>query len=55
MITNEAVIETKECLIECWGEDGKKVIAECAKVTPFDRHFKDFLDHCTACAEIGAE
>jgi hypothetical protein len=49
MITNEAIVKAKECLIEYWGEDGKKVIAECAKVTPFNGRSKDFLDYCTAC------
>ena len=49
MITNEAIVEAKECLIEYCGEDGKKVIAECAKVTPFNGCSKDFLDHCIAC------
>ena len=49
MITNETVIEAKECLVEYWGEDGKKVIAECAKVTPFTGQLKDFLGNCTAC------
>ena len=48
MITNETIAEAKERLIEYWGEDGKKVIAECAKVTPFHGRPRDFLDHCTA-------
>jgi len=49
MITYEFIKEAQEFLIDCWGDDGKNVIVECSKVTPFNDVFKKFLNHCTCC------
>ena len=49
MITYEMIINAQETLVDCWGEDGKKVIAECAKVTPFNGNVETFLEYCTCC------
>jgi hypothetical protein len=43
------IVNAQETLIENWGEDGKRVIEECAKVTPFNDESKKFLDNCTCC------
>ena len=49
MITAKMIIDAHTDILECWGEEGKKVIEECAKVTPFNGATKQFLEHCTAC------
>lgn len=49
MITYEYIKEAQDFLIENWGNNGKKVIAECAKVKPFNDDFDAFLKHCTCC------
>lgn len=49
MITYEMIIEAQKSLVKYWGEDGKKVIEECAKVTPFNSNSKSFLNNCTCC------
>lgn len=50
MITAEMIMRAQQDLIEFWGEyRGKAIIAECAKVTPFNNDSKAFLEHCTAC------
>ena len=40
MITYEMIINAQEALIDYWGENGKKVIAECAKITSFNGNVK---------------
>ena len=49
MITYEMILNAQEIVVDCWGEDGKKVIVECAKINPFNGKMSDFLDHCTCC------
>ena len=50
MITYEMIKDAQAAIIQNWGEDiGGNVIAECAKVTPFNGNFKSFLTHCTCC------
>ena len=49
MITYEMIIYAQETVVDCWGEDGKKVIAECAKINPFNGKMSAFLEHCTCC------
>lgn len=50
MITAKMIINAQEDLIELWGEyTGGKVIAECARVIPFNNNSKAFLNHCVAC------
>lgn len=49
MITYKMIKEAQDYLVEHWGEDGKKVIEECLRATPFNDTFKKFLDHCTCC------
>lgn len=49
MITVETIEQCKRFIADAWKEDGKKVVAECAKVEPFNGTFKQFLDHCTTC------
>ena len=49
MITYKMIADAQTTIISFWGESGKKVIEECAKVTPFNGASKDFLQHCTAC------
>lgn len=49
MITYEMITNAQNDLITAWGEDGKRVIEECAKSTPLNINCKEFLEHCTAC------
>ena len=49
MITYEMIQEAQTQIVEEWGEAGKRVIEEAAKVVPFNGNSKQFLDHCTAC------
>ena len=49
MITYEMIVDAQNTVVEIWGEDGKKVVAECAKVTPFNGDVKTFLEHCVCC------
>lgn len=49
MITAEMIIDAHTDLIDFWGEDGKRVIEECAKATPFNGTTKQFLEYCTTC------
>lgn len=49
MITYEQIIDAQETLVKYWGEDGKRVIEETAKITPFNKDFKSFLTHCACC------
>ncbi len=49
MITYDDIIEVQNCLVENWGEDGKNVIVACLHENPYNKPFKDFLSHCTAC------
>ena len=49
MITYYDIIEAQNTLVELWGEDGMKVIEECAKINPFNDSFDNFLTHCSAC------
>lgn len=49
MITYDMIIDAQSLIVKNWGEQGKKVIEECAKVTPFNDSFEAFLSHCTAC------
>ena len=49
MITYEMIQEAQTQIVEEWGEAGKRVIEEIAKVVPFNGDSKKFLDHCTAC------
>ena len=46
MITYEMIINAQKTIVDCWGEDGKKVIAECAKINPFNGEMSAFLEHC---------
>lgn len=49
MITYEMILDAQSQIIEEWGEAGKRVIEETAKIIPFGGNSKQFLDHCTAC------
>lgn len=49
MITYEMIQEAQTQIVEEWGEAGKRIIEEVAKVVPFNGNSKKFLDHCTAC------
>lgn len=49
MIDYDVIMEAQKTLVDWWDEKGKEVIAECAKVTPFNSDFKHFLTYCTAC------
>lgn len=49
MNSYEVIKGAKNTLIEYWGNDGKKVIEECARVTPFNGPMKNFLEHCICC------
>ena len=49
MITYEMIKEAQESIVNHWEEDGKKVIEEIAKVNPFNKSLKEFLQFCTAC------
>lgn len=49
MITYEMIAEAQKTLVENWEENGKKIIALCATIEPFNRPFEDFLKVCTPC------
>ena len=49
MISYENIKEAQDTLIKCWGDDGKKVIEECAKVKPFNGSMKSFFEYCACC------
>lgn len=49
MITYEMIQDAHRQIVTTWGDQGKKVIEECAKVTPFNASSAEFLKHCTAC------
>lgn len=49
MITYEMIIKAQKDLVMYWEETGKRVIEECAKVTPFNSTSSEFINHCTAC------
>lgn len=49
MITAKDIMAAHHDIITIWGEQGEKVIEECAKVTPFNNDVKTFLEHCTTC------
>ena len=49
MITYEMIKEAQESIVNHWKEDGKKVIEEIAKVNPFNKSLREFLQFCTAC------
>lgn len=46
MITDEMIAIAKNDIITHWGENGKRVIEECAKVVPFNGNSSDFLEYC---------
>ena len=48
-INYDIIINAQNTLVEYWGENGKRVIEECLKVTPLNTNSKGFLDHCIAC------
>ena len=49
MITFEMITEAQNTLVKNWGEDGKKVVEACARVTPFNDTTGKFLEHCICC------
>ena len=49
MVTFEMISNATHDVLTAWGEDGKNVIEACAKATPFNGTFKEFLTHCTCC------
>lgn len=49
MITCEMILTAQQSILEDWGDAGKKVIEEAAKVTPFNGNLKEWLKHCTYC------
>lgn len=49
LIKYDDIMEAQKTLVDCWEEDGKRVIEEIYHVAPFNDNVKAFLDHCTAC------
>ena len=49
MNSYEVIKEAQDILVEYWGNDGKRVIEECARVNPFNGSVKNFLEHCIYC------
>ena len=49
MITYKMITEAQDTLVTAWGEQGKVVIEECAKICPFNGNSAEFFRHCTAC------
>ena len=49
MNSYEVIKEAQDILVEYWGNDGKRVIEECAKITPFNGSLGTFLEHCICC------
>lgn len=49
MITYAMIKDAQDTLINHWGEQGEKVIEECARVHPYNNGSSVFLEHCTAC------
>ena len=49
MNSYEVIKEAQDILVEYWGNDGKRVIEECAKVNPLNGSLETFLEHCVCC------
>ena len=49
MITATMIKDAHETIHTCWGAAGDKVIEACARVTPFNGTFDEFLKHCVCC------
>ena len=51
MISYKDIKEAQDILVKYWGNDGEKVIEECARINPFKGSMETFLEHCI-CATI---
>jgi hypothetical protein len=49
MTSYKDIKEAQDILVEYWGNDGEKVIEECARTNPFKGSVETFLDHCIYC------
>ena len=49
MITCEMILTAQQSILDDWGDAGKRVIEEAAKVNPFNGNVKEWLKHCTCC------
>lgn len=49
MITYKMITEAQTLIVENWGEQGERVIEQCAMSNPFNNTFESFLSRCTAC------
>lgn len=49
MITCEMILAAQKSILEDWGDAGKKVIEEAAKINPFNGDSKAWLEHCVCC------
>lgn len=48
MITYGMIQDAQTSVVECWGDAGKRVVEEAAKVSPFNGNVSKWLDNCTA-------
>lgn len=51
MISYDIIKKSQDCIVENWGEDGKRVIEICHTQTPFNKGMEEFLNHCIACGD----
>ena len=49
MISYKDIKEAQDILVEYWGNDGEKVIEECARTYPCKGAMETFLDDCSLC------
>lgn len=49
MITYKMITDAQTLIVENWGEQGERVIEQCAMSNPFNNTFESFLSRCTMC------
>ena len=49
MISYKDIKEAQDILVKYWGNDGEKVIEECARINPFNESMETFFEYCTCC------
>ena len=49
MITYKMITEAQTLIVENWGEQGERVVEQCAMSNPFNDTFESFLSRCTMC------
>ncbi len=49
MIVYEEIVGAQDFIVKEWGDAGKQIVVACLYENPFNKPFKEFLDHCMAC------